>query len=68
MRGAAVVTALPYANHSEGRVFTIEGRPAEPDQLPQGMYQVATPGYFDLVHIPLIAGRFLSDGGWRRCA
>jgi len=61
VRTAAAVTALPYADHSNGRDFTIEGRPAEPDQLPTGMYQVTTPSYFDLVHIPLVAGRLLSE-------
>ena len=61
VQSSAVVTALPYSNHSNGRAFTIEGRPAEPDQLPVGMYQVATPGYFNLAHIPLIEGRLLRD-------
>jgi putative ABC transport system permease protein len=64
VRAATAVTALPYADHSNGRDFTIEGRPAEADQIPHGMYQVTTPGYFDLVHIPLVGGRLLreSDG------
>jgi putative ABC transport system permease protein len=61
VRTAAAVTALPYAQHSERRTFTIEGRPAEPDQLPSGMFQLTTPAYFDLVHIPLVAGRLLSE-------
>jgi len=61
VRTVAAVTAMPYSNSSQGRLFTIEGRPAEPDQLPQAMYQVATPSYFELAHIPLIAGRNLSD-------
>jgi putative ABC transport system permease protein len=61
VRAAAAVSALPYAGHSDGRAFTIEGRPAEPDKLPTGMYQVATPGFFELVHIPLVAGRLLND-------
>src|SRR6185369_1837118 len=60
VRSAAAVTALPYSDHSNGRGFTIEGRPVEPGQLPNGMYQVTTPEYFDLVHIPLVAGRQLS--------
>jgi putative ABC transport system permease protein len=64
VRAAAAVSSLPYAGHSDGRAFTIEGQPAEPDKLPTGMYQVATPGFFELVHIPLVAGRLLnaSDG------
>jgi putative ABC transport system permease protein len=61
VRTAAAVTALPYAQHSERRTFTIEGRAAERDQLPSGMFQLTTPAYFDLVHIPLVAGRLLSE-------
>jgi putative ABC transport system permease protein len=61
VRTAAAVTALPYSDHSDGRIFTIEGRPAQPDQLPNGMYQATTPGYFDIAHIPLVAGRLLTE-------
>ncbi|MEO8593097.1 MAG: ABC transporter permease [Candidatus Solibacter sp.] len=61
VRTAAAVTTLPYSNSSQGRIFTIEGRTVEPDQLPQGMYQVATPSYFELARIPLVAGRFLTE-------
>ena len=60
VRSAAAVTALPYSDHSNGEGFTIEGQPVEPGQLPNGMYQVTTPEYFDLVHIPLVAGRLLA--------
>jgi putative ABC transport system permease protein len=59
---AAAVSALPYSDHSDGRSFTIEGRAVEPGQLPSGMYQVATPEYFDVVRLPLVAGRFLTAG------
>ncbi len=64
VRSATAVTALPYSDHSNGRGFTIEGRPVEPGPLPGAMYQVTTPGYFELVHIPLVAGRLLdaTDG------
>ena len=62
VRSAAAVTALPYANHSNGRAFTIEGRPVEPENQPNGMYQVASPGYFETLRVPLRAGRLLSDG------
>jgi putative ABC transport system permease protein len=61
VRTAAAVTALPYTGHSNGRGFTIEGRPVEPEQLPNAMYQVATPSYFELAHVPLVAGRLLAE-------
>jgi putative ABC transport system permease protein len=62
VRSAAAVTALPYSDHSNGRIFTIEGRPVEPGQTPTCMYQVATPEYFEMLHLPLRAGRFLTSG------
>jgi putative ABC transport system permease protein len=64
VRGAAAASALPFSDHSSGRWFTIEGRPVVPGETPTGMYQTVTPDYFDLVHVPLRAGRFLtaSDG------
>ena len=61
VRTVAAVTALPYAGHSNGRDFTIEGQPADPARVPHGMYQVATPGYFELAHVPLVSGRYLSE-------
>jgi putative ABC transport system permease protein len=60
VRSAVAVSALPYADHSSGRNFTIEGRQVEPGDQPSGMYQVASPEYFSTLHIPLRAGRFLS--------
>jgi putative ABC transport system permease protein len=61
VRSAAAVSSMPYSNHSSGRGFTIEGRPSEPADLPNAMYQVTSPGYFATVHTPLRAGRLLSD-------
>jgi len=61
VRSATAVSALPYSDHSNGRNFTIEGRPVEPDKTPTGMYQLATAGYFETLHIPLLAGRLLAE-------
>lgn len=61
VRSAAVVTSMPYSDHSNGRFFTIEGRPPEQGLTPVAMYQVASPSYFPTVHIPLRAGRTLSE-------
>ena len=64
VRSAAAVSAMPYSDHSSGRDFMIEGRPRDPGNAPNGMYQVATPEYFQTLHVPLTQGRLLreSDG------
>ena len=61
VQSAAAVTALPYSGHSNARDFTIEGRPVDPGNVPNGMYQVASPSYFETLHVPLRAGRLLSE-------
>lgn len=62
IRSAAAVSALPYSGHANIRTFTIEGRPIEKsDDMPKGMYQVATPSYFATLHISLSSGRLLSE-------
>ncbi len=61
VRSAAAVTALPYSNDSSGRNFLIEGRPLEPGNPPNGMYQVTSPNYFQTLRVPLLDGRFLRD-------
>ena len=61
VRSAAVVTSMPYSDHSNGRNFTIEGRPVQQGDLPTAMYQVASPSYFGTVHVPLIAGRLIEN-------
>lgn len=62
VRSATAISALPYSTHSNGRNFAIEGRTVESGNPPNGMYQVASPEYFETVHVPLRAGRFLNAG------
>jgi putative ABC transport system permease protein len=62
VRSAAAVTAMPYSNHANWRGFTIEGQTAEPGNEPDAMYQVASPEYFAIAHVPLREGRFLNGG------
>jgi len=57
---ATAVSAIPFSDHSNGRNFTIEGVNVDPADTPSGMYQVASPEYFQTLHVPLRAGRFLS--------
>ncbi|MDP8983236.1 MAG: ABC transporter permease [Acidobacteriota bacterium] len=60
VRSAAVVTAIPHAQHSNGRFFTIEGQTPAPGEQPVCQYQLISPNYFDTLRIPMRAGRALS--------
>jgi putative ABC transport system permease protein len=64
VRSAAAVTALPYSGHYSVRDFMIEGRTLEPGNAPDGVYQVASPEYFQTLRVALRDGRLLraSDG------
>jgi len=59
VRAAVAATALPHSDHSSGRAYTLEGKAYDPASQPVGPYQQVTPGYFETLHIPLLAGRFL---------
>ncbi|MDF3043117.1 MAG: hypothetical protein K0Q71_5823 [Thermomicrobiales bacterium] len=61
VRSAAAVTAMPYSNNTNGNVFTIEGRAVEAGDLPGGMFQTVSPGYFATVRLPLRAGRLFAE-------
>jgi putative ABC transport system permease protein len=62
VRAAAAVSSMPYSDHANWRDFTIEGRAPDPDSQPDAMYQVASPSYFSVAHVPLRDGRFLNEG------
>jgi putative ABC transport system permease protein len=62
VQSAAVATAMPYSNHSDGRDITIEGLPVERGDQPWAMYQSVSPKIFGTLHVPLRAGRLLNDG------
>jgi putative ABC transport system permease protein len=59
---AGAVSAMPFieSNINISNVFTIAGRaPATQGEAPRAFLSVATPGYFDAMRIPLLAGRGL---------
>jgi len=60
VRSAVAAASLPYNGQPPWRVFTIEGKPPEPGDLPNGGYQAVSVNYFETMHIPLLAGRLLS--------
>jgi putative ABC transport system permease protein len=60
VRSAVAASSMPYNGQPPWRVFTIEGKPPEPGNLPSGAYQSVSVNYFETMHIPLLAGRLLS--------
>jgi len=62
VRSAAVATAMPYSDHSDGRDITVEGVPVERGGQPWAMCQSVSPKFFATLRAPLRAGRLLNDG------
>ncbi len=62
VEAAAVTTDLPLTFPNEVR-FTQEGQPSPtPDHQPMAGYYAVSPGYFDVIQTPLLAGRqFTAD-------
>jgi putative ABC transport system permease protein len=55
---AAAVSAFPFTGASANVVFTIPGRPSSPPgELMTADFSAVTPGYFETLRIPVIAGR-----------
>ncbi|HXW07019.1 MAG TPA: ABC transporter permease [Vicinamibacterales bacterium] len=55
---AAAANVAPGVANNSGRSIEIDGRPnLDPLNLPHVDYRVATPGFFDTLGIPILAGR-----------
>ncbi len=53
-----VSTSVPLSGNTSGRGFSIEDAPTEPDALPPvHFFKYASPGYFETMRIPRVAGR-----------
>jgi len=55
---AAVATAIPLRGWGDGMPFRM---PANPDQIVGTGFKITTPGYFQTLGLPLVAGRLLDD-------
>src|SRR6185503_541675 len=60
---AGAVLSLPLGGDSfnVGCSYIREGHPATPEESVNATYLVATPGYFQTLQIPLVAGRTFTD-------
>ncbi len=59
--GAGLNLPLGASNYLIGRGFIPDGRPMTADETVGAMYSTATPGYFEALQIPLLAGRLFTE-------
>ena len=58
VQAAGFVNVLPFSTYNRARGFSIDGQePPEPGREPSAGLRIATEGYFDVMRIPLKAGR-----------
>jgi predicted permease len=63
---AGGVSVLPIDANAPGTAHEVDGRPIAPGELPPMIhYKVTTPGYFDVMRIPLLRGRDFNSGDMR---
>ena len=61
---AALVNQVPWGMNGTSRVLRVEGRPPPAPgapALPTVAYRAATPGYLELLRVPLVAGRRIDE-------
>ncbi|MGJ5815598.1 ADOP family duplicated permease [Paludibaculum fermentans] len=61
VQAAALATNIPWTGYDENSGFSIPGVAERPDDPTQARYQMASPGYFEALHIPLRAGRYFEQ-------
>jgi predicted permease len=62
VKAAGAAVTLPIGGDDFAAGFHVEGTPEPPPgQRPRAGYQVVTPGYFDAMGMPIVAGRDVRD-------
>jgi predicted permease len=62
VRSAGLTTSLPLTNITMQRTFMVEGQTDKPvDQTEPAMVEDVSPGYFETLRVPLLAGRVFED-------
>ena len=62
MEQAGFINLLPLEGDKWIDLLRVPGDARLPMQLPAAHFREAGPGYFEAIHLPLLAGRTLSDG------
>ena len=57
VKSAALVRATPLNGNGETLPYQVEGRESDAKRLPTAQFNIVSSGYFETMHIPLIAGR-----------
>ena len=58
VQSIGVSTSVPLSGNTSGRGFSIEDHPIGPEDLPPvHFFKYASPGYFETMRVPLVAGR-----------
>ncbi|HMC54181.1 MAG TPA: ABC transporter permease [Gemmatimonadaceae bacterium] len=61
VRNVGATRLLPLTGTIGDWSITLEGRPRQPGENPNGDWQVVTPGYFETMGMTLVRGRFFAD-------
>jgi putative ABC transport system permease protein len=62
VRSAGLTTSLPLTNFTMMRTFSVEGQPDKPfEQLPPVVVEDVSPGYFETLRVPLLAGHVFEE-------
>ncbi len=62
VESAGAGSDLPWTGYDENAGFGIEGKKPAPNNYFHARYHMATPGYFSAMQIPLLEGRFFTEG------
>jgi putative ABC transport system permease protein len=62
VQAVGTISQLPMSGQNNDTRFSIEGKPADPDNPTYANSRVASPDYFRALGIPLVRGRSFTDG------